>query len=77
MFGKGGGKVLSTAVGAVAGGVAGHMIQNKDSDGIEYTVKLDTGPVITVVQGPTPPLSVGQGVYVVNSSRDRSRVIAR
>jgi outer membrane lipoprotein SlyB len=75
MFGKGGGKLLTTAAGAAAGGLAGHMIQNRSQDGVEYTVKLESGSVITLAQGVTPALSVGQRVYVVHSSRDRSRII--
>jgi outer membrane lipoprotein SlyB len=74
-FGKGGGKILTTAAGALAGGVAGNAIQNKAQDGIEYTVKLDNGSIITLAQGPTPSISVGQGVYVVNSNRGRSRIV--
>ncbi|MDR0640519.1 MAG: glycine zipper 2TM domain-containing protein [Holosporales bacterium] len=75
MFGKGNGKLLTTAAGAAAGGVAGHAIQNRSQDGFEYTVKLDTGAVITLAQGVNPPLSVGQNVFVVNSNRGRSRIV--
>jgi outer membrane lipoprotein SlyB len=75
MFGKGGGKLLAAGAGAAAGGLAGHMIQNRAQDGMEYTVKLDSGAVITLTQGLTPAMSVGQRVYVVDSHRDRSRII--
>jgi outer membrane lipoprotein SlyB len=75
MFGKGGGKVLTTAAGAAVGGLAGHMIQNKAKDGMEYTVKLDSGSIITLTQALPPALSVGQRVFVVNSNRDRSRIV--
>ncbi|MDR2598587.1 MAG: glycine zipper 2TM domain-containing protein [Holosporales bacterium] len=75
MFGKGGGKVLAAGAGAAAGGLAGHMIQNRSQDGMEYTVKLDSGAVITLAQGLTPALSVGQRVFVINSNRDRSRIV--
>ncbi|MDR1233617.1 MAG: glycine zipper 2TM domain-containing protein [Holosporales bacterium] len=75
LFGKGKGKLLTTAAGAAAGGVAGHSIQNRKQDGFEYTVKLDTGAVITLAQGTSPALSVGQNVFVVNSTRGRSRIV--
>ena len=74
-FGGGRGKLLTSAVGAVAGGVAGHAIQNRAQDGVEYVVKLDTGSTITLAQGPSPAISVGQRVYVVNSTRERSRIV--
>ena len=75
MFGKGGGKLLGAAAGAAAGGVGGHAIENRAQDGVEYTVRLDTGSVITLAQGPSPVMSVGQKVYVVNSNRGKSKVV--
>ncbi|MDR0630521.1 MAG: glycine zipper 2TM domain-containing protein [Holosporales bacterium] len=74
MFGKGKGKNLTTAVGAIAGGVAGNAIQNRAVDGFEYTVKLESGQIITVAQGVDPPLAVNQRVYVINSHQGRSRI---
>ncbi|MDR2074680.1 MAG: glycine zipper 2TM domain-containing protein [Holosporales bacterium] len=74
-FGGGRGKLLTAGVGGVAGGIAGHMIQNREQDGFEYTVRLDTGPTIVVTQGPSPALSVGQRVNVINSHKGRSRVV--
>lgn len=76
MFGGGNGKILTTAAGAVAGGVAGNAIASKTQPGIEYTVKLDNGSTITITQGVTPAISVGQRVYVINSNRGRSRIVA-
>jgi outer membrane lipoprotein SlyB len=75
VFGGGRGKILTAGVGALAGGVAGHMIQNREQDGFEYTVRLDTGATIVVTQGPSPALSVGQRVNVINSHKGRSRVV--
>lgn len=75
MFGKGKGKLLGAAAGAVAGGVAGNAIENRSQDGVEYTIRLDTGSVVTLAQGPSPVMSVGQKVYVVNSNRGKSRVV--
>lgn len=74
-FGGGKGKILTSAAGAVVGGVAGNAIQNRAQDGIEYTIKLDSGATITLAQGTQPAISVGQRVYVVNSSKGRSRVV--
>jgi outer membrane lipoprotein SlyB len=75
MFGGGRGKVLTAGVGAIAGGVAGNAIQNRAQDGFEYTVRLDNGATVTVTQGPSPSLSVGQRVMVINSHKGRSRVV--
>ncbi|MDR3031257.1 MAG: glycine zipper 2TM domain-containing protein [Holosporales bacterium] len=74
-FGKGGGKILTTAAGAISGAVAGNAIQNRAQEGIEYTVKLESGEVITLAQGLTPMISVGQQVFVVNSEKGRSRIV--
>jgi outer membrane lipoprotein SlyB len=75
MFGRGGGKLLGAGVGAIAGGVAGNAIQNRSQDGFEYTIKLENGTIITISQGTTPALSVGQNVLVINSNKGRSRVV--
>lgn len=76
MFGGGHGKYLTAAAGAVAGGVAGNAIGSKSQEGIEYTVKLDNGSIITITQGIEPAISVGQRVYVINSNKGRSRIVA-
>jgi outer membrane lipoprotein SlyB len=76
LFGGGDGKYLTTAAGAVAGGVAGNAIASRPVDGIEYTVKLDNGSIITITQGVSPAISVGQRVYVINSNKGRSRIVA-
>jgi outer membrane lipoprotein SlyB len=75
MFGKGDGKILTTAAGAVAGGLAGNAIQNRSQRGREYTVQLQNREIVTLTQGLTPVLSVGQEVYIVNSNRGRSRIV--
>lgn len=76
MFGGGHGKYLTTAAGAVAGGVAGNAIASRTEDGIEYTVKLDNGSTISITQGTTPAISVGQRVLIINSNKGRSRIVA-
>jgi outer membrane lipoprotein SlyB len=75
MFGKGGGKLLGAGIGALAGGMAGHAIQNRSQDGFEYTVRLENGGIVTVTQGTTPSLSVGQKVFVIDSDSGRGRVV--
>ncbi|MBQ8651232.1 MAG: glycine zipper 2TM domain-containing protein [Alphaproteobacteria bacterium] len=76
LFGGGDGKYLTTAAGAVIGGVAGNAIENRSQDGIEYTIQLDNGSTVTIAQGLTPALSVGQKVRVIYSNRGQSRVVA-
>jgi len=70
--------VVGAVVGALAGGTAGTFLQDSmgTQDGIEYTVQLDNGRAMTVVQGPESPVSVGQRVLVIISQAGRSRVVA-
>ena len=75
MFGGGHAKLLTATAGAVAGGVAGNAIASRAQDGIEYTIKMDSGAVVTIAQGASPTISVGQKVYVINSQKGRSRVV--
>jgi outer membrane lipoprotein SlyB len=75
MFGRGKGRLLSTAAGAAAGGLAGHAIQSRSQVGLEYTVRLDNGETIMLTQGTDPVLSVGQEVYVVDSKKGRGRIV--
>lgn len=51
-FGGGGGAIAATIAGIVAGSVAGTAAETslENSSGLEYTVKLDRGYVVTVVQ---------------------------
>lgn len=65
-------------VGALAGGVLGNFINDElnTQEGIEYTVRLDNGQIMTTVQGPEPALRVGERVLFVYSPNGRSRVQA-
>ncbi|MCD6034743.1 MAG: hypothetical protein K0R63_484 [Rickettsiales bacterium] len=76
-FGKGSGRTLATAGGAVAGAVAGTFAEKelKRQTALEYTVKLDKGSLLTVVQGKDAPYAVGQRVYVIKSNQGRSRIV--
>ena len=76
------GSVAGMAGGAVLGGLAGAFAERAltNQDGIEYTVKLDRGSLMTVVQAPKPTLEVGQRVFVVVAHKSkkyggRSRVV--
>ena len=74
-IGGGNAKLLTAAAGAVAGGIAGNAIATRVQDGVEYTIKLDSGAVVTIAQAPTPAISVGQRVHVIYSQKGRSRVV--
>lgn len=51
-FGRSGGNVAATVVGVLAGAVAGAATEGalQDASGLEYTVRLADGRVLTVVQ---------------------------
>lgn len=76
-IGKGKGQVVMGTLGALGGAAAGHFAEQKltEQEGMEYQIKLDTGSIVTVAQGAEPRLAVGQRVLVINSARERSRVI--
>ena len=75
----GGGRagLVTGVLGGLAGAGAGHLIQGKvtEQEGVEYQVQLDTGNTITLYQGAEPTMSPGQRVLVVQSNRDRSRIV--
>lgn len=75
LFGGGNAKFATAAAGAVAGGVAGNALASRAEEGIEYTVRLENGSIVTIAQGSTPAISVGQKVYIVNSNKGRSRIV--
>jgi len=76
LVGRGATPWLVGAAGALAGGAAGHVIEQKATEqtAMEYEVKLDSGGTITLAQG-EPFLAVGQRVKVIQSAKDRSRVV--
>lgn len=77
-FGGGRGRALTTAAGAALGALGGAFAEQKLSEqqGLEYTVTLIDGRMVTVVQGADPAFGQGQRVKVQMSNRGRSRVIA-
>jgi outer membrane lipoprotein SlyB len=69
--------IAGTALGAIAGGVGGAFVEKnlKSQDGMEYTVQLNNGQIVTVVQGMDVIYTVGQPVFVISSTDGRSRVV--
>lgn len=67
------GGVLGAALGAAAGGFAEDALSSQD--GMEYSVQLDNGQLMTVVQGVDEVYPVGQRVLVIVSNEGRSRIV--
>lgn len=69
-IGGGRGKTLATMGGALLGGLAGNTIEKQvdKTQGLEITVRLDSGDTRVVVQGADIPLSAGQRVQLVTGS---------
>jgi outer membrane lipoprotein SlyB len=67
--GGGKGAAVATVLGAVAGGVAGGMVEESATkkQGVEITVRLDSGQIIAIVQqaSPTTTFNVGDRVRVL------------
>jgi len=73
-FGQGRGTLASMLVGAVVGGIAGAAAEQAMADrkGIEYTIDLDQGDTITVVQNikkEDKPLGIGERCMVQTSGQ--------
>ena len=68
--GQGGGNSAATALGALAGAVAGDAIQSNTAtqNGIEITIRLDSGYVIAVTQGADEAFRVGDRVQVLGGA---------
>ena len=77
MVGKGHGATIATLAGAAAGALGGAMAEKKlkEQNGVEYTVELNSGRIMTIVQGPEPRINPGQHVLVMVGSKGRSRVV--
>lgn len=68
--GQGKGATVGSVLGAVLGGVAGQAIEEKATrkDGLEITIKLDSGQVIAVTQEADETFSPGDKVRVLSGS---------
>ena len=67
--GGGRGQIITSVLGAVVGGIAGAAAEEglTRKDGIEVTVKLDSGNLIAVVQEADEQFSPGDKVRIVES----------
>ncbi len=67
--GHGKGSVVAAVVGAVAGGLAGSAIEEgvTRKDGIEITVKLDSGGLVAIVQEADEQFHPGEKVRILES----------
>jgi len=68
--GQGRGSTVGSVLGAVLGGVAGQAIEEKVSkkDGLEITIKLDSGQIIAVTQEADEQFHAGERVRVLSGS---------
>lgn len=75
-IGSGSGKTVAIVLGALAGGAAGAAAEEEltKKQGLEITVKLDSGEMIAVVQDADVPFAVGDRVRVLRSEDGVSRV---
>ena len=67
--GQGRGSSVAGVLGAVAGGVAGNVLENKatSKDGLEITVRLDSGEMRAIVQEADLEFTPGQRVRLLSS----------
>jgi outer membrane lipoprotein SlyB len=72
--GKGDGRTAATVGGAVAGGAIGHQVEknNRDTDRAwRFSVNMDNGRQVTVMQGDNPDIRSGDRVRVANGRLER------
>ena len=69
-IGQGRGSTVGSVLGAVLGGVAGQAIEEKTTkkDGLEITIKLDSGQLIAVTQEADEQFRAGERVRVLSGS---------
>lgn len=69
-IGQGKGAIAGTVVGALAGGAGASAAQSAmgSKNSVEVTVKLDSGSMISIVQGADVPLAAGQRVRVMRGN---------
>ena len=74
--GSGNGQIAGVVGGAVIGGIAGMFAEDalKEQTGIEYTVRLTNGALMTVVRGKDAVYPAGQRVFVICGSKTAGRV---
>lgn len=69
-IGHGKGSTVGSVLGAVLGGVAGQAIEEKTTkkDGVEITIRLDSGQIIAVTQEADEQFRAGERVRVLSGS---------
>jgi len=75
-IGHGTGRTVATVLGAVGGAVGGSVAEEEltKKDGLEITVKLDEGKVISVVQEADVSFQVGDRVRIMKGPDGTTRV---
>ena len=75
--GRGAGKTVAIVGGAIAGAAAGAATEEAvtKQQGLEITVKLDSGQTLALVQGMDPPVRVGDRVKLMRNPDGSARVI--
>ncbi len=75
-IGGGKGSTLAALGGAIIGGIAGNVAEEKltDFNGLEITVKLDSGKAIATVQANDVMFAVGDRVRVLTTRSGTTRV---
>ena len=69
------GRIAGGTIGAIIGGVAGNKVQEEiREDGYEYTVPLDSGRTVAVVELDDRPLARGQRVKLIDNG-DTVRIL--
>ena len=76
MVGGGKGRLLGAVIGALGGAAGGALAEEEITrrQGVEVTVELDTGQIITVVQEADMQFSPGERVRVLRANDGSSRV---
>ena len=74
--GGGSGRTVATVVGAVVGGILGAVVEEKvtKKDGLEITIKLDSGKLVAVTQESDVMFQAGERVRVLTGSDGTARV---
>lgn len=77
VVGDGVGQIIASSAGAVVGAVAGEQVEEAVTrkDGLEITVRMDTGAVVTVVQEATVEFVEGERVRVLQRSNQQNSIL--
>ncbi len=75
--GDGVGQIIASSAGAVVGAVAGEHVEEAVTrkDGLEITVRMDDGAVVTVVQEATVEFVAGERVRILMRANDQPSIL--